>query len=590
MIQKIFFLIFLLITIGSAQQKGQPHYLTPTEKELLKTYQAPVSDRGNPEPPPVPVRTMAEWEELSGLMITWASYYDILAQIVDYAQEEVTVYIVCDDSNQVKNYLTYKGVELKNLKFMIEDYNTVWCRDYGPWTAYAQDTDSLYIIDWIYNRPRPEDDVIPSAFAEYIGVPEYEATQDPDDLVHTGGNFMVDGHGTGFSSKLILEENEDKTEAEIDDIMYRYLGVDRYILMDVLPYDEIHHIDMHMKLLDEETLLVGQYPEGVADGPQIEANLQYILDNYQTCYGRAYRVVRIPMPPDQYGRYPDEGGDYRTYTNSVIVNKTVIVPTYEEQYDTTALRIYREAMPGYHIVGIDCNDIISANGAIHCITKEIGVRNPVLISHAPILQAYDSDETYPVVAQITTNSGVDTAIVYWSVDTTQGFTPIGMTATQNDSFYAAIPGQPAGTDVYYYISATSNLGRTVAKPLVAPGGTYHFTVEEPSALAHRGSSLPGEFILMQNAPNPFRPGVTDGKNQQTQIAFTLAQPGRVKVAIYDLQGRKVRTLSDGFQSAGKHILRWNGTNQSGQPVSAGVYIYTMQTNGQVLSRKMLVLP
>lgn len=43
--------------------------------------------------------------------------------------------------------------------------------------------------------------------------------------------------------------------------MLDYLGLDRYIKMETLPYDDIHHIDMHMKLIDEETILVGQFPE-----------------------------------------------------------------------------------------------------------------------------------------------------------------------------------------------------------------------------------------------------------------------------------------------------------------------------------------
>ena len=60
--------------------------------------------------------------------------------------------------------------------------------------------------------------------------------------------------------------------------MNKFLGVDRYIKMNTLPYDQIHHIDMHMKLLDEETLLVGQYPPGIADGPQIEANLAVCVE------------------------------------------------------------------------------------------------------------------------------------------------------------------------------------------------------------------------------------------------------------------------------------------------------------------------
>ena len=70
---------------------------------------------------------------------------------------------------------------------------------------------------------------------------------------------MTDGLGNAFASSLILNENEAgnpygvsaKTESQIDEIMNAYMGIDQYIKMDILPYDVIHHIDMHMKLLDE---------------------------------------------------------------------------------------------------------------------------------------------------------------------------------------------------------------------------------------------------------------------------------------------------------------------------------------------------
>ena len=68
-----------------------------------------------------------------------------------------------------------------------------------------------------------------------------------------------------------------KTPAEIDQLMDDWMGIDTYIKMTVLPFDDIHHIDMHMKLLNEETLLVGEFPLNVSDGPQIEMNIQYIL-------------------------------------------------------------------------------------------------------------------------------------------------------------------------------------------------------------------------------------------------------------------------------------------------------------------------
>lgn len=469
------FLLLLSCTLTSAQtiaDKNLPHYLTDEEKELLKTYQPPVSAGRGTNPPSTPVRTMAEWEELGGIQITWTQFPSILRQIVDAAQEEGKVYIVCSDSNQVKNNLTANGIPLTNTVYLEEPFNSIWCRDYGPWTVYSNEVDTMRVVDWIYNRPRPLDDVTPIAIANLLNVPIHQTTQPPNNLIATGGNFMVDGHGTAFSSNLILDENPTKTKADIEAILISYMGIDRYINMTNLPFDVIHHIDMHIKLLDEETLLVGEYPPGIADGPQIEANLQYIINNFMTFAGRPYKVVRIPMPP-QNGQYPNTNGDYRTYTNSVIINKTVIVPTYEVQYDTTALRIYKNAMPGYNIVGINCNSIIPLSGAIHCITKEIGVKEPIWISHAKILDG-SSTTGYDVSAKIKTQSGVSGASVFWSTDTTQGFTEIPMTPTQNDSFYAQIPSQNWGTEIHYYISATSNNGKTISKPLVAPQGHWVF--------------------------------------------------------------------------------------------------------------------
>ncbi len=474
--KKILLLLSLLLSINSFSQ-NLPHYLTNEEKELLKTYNPPTEKLGWVTPPTKSVRTMAEWEELEGVLITWTSYTSILRQIVDYAQEEGLVYIVCSDSNSVKTYLQSGGVPLVNLKFIIASYNSVWCRDYGPWYVYSDIADSAYIIDWIYNRPRPLDDLIPGIVANLKNIPLYQMTQSPYNFTATGGNFMTDGNGTGFSSKLILTENSSKTEAEIDTMMKKFMGIKRYIKFETLPYDQIHHIDMHMKLLDEETILVGQYPAGVADGPQIEANLQYLLNNFQTCYSKPYKVVRIPMPPDAQGRYPNNSGDYRTFTNSLIMNKTVIVPTYEVRYDTTALRIYREAMPGYNVVGINSNSIITALGAIHCITKELGVNEPIFISHSAIRSVVSTNNPFEVKAFIKTRTGISNAKLFWSVDTSQGFNQILMTQIQPDTFAANIPVQSNGVKVFYYITAQSNSGRVVKKPLTAPKGSYQFIVD-----------------------------------------------------------------------------------------------------------------
>ncbi len=569
--KKFVLLSFFVLSLSSALiSQDLPKYMTEEEKILWETYKPEVFPE-SAVPPPVPVRAMAEWEELQGVMITWTSFQSILRQVVQYAQTEGLVYIVCSDSNSVKNYLQSNGVPLVNLRFLIFPFNSIWVRDYGPWAVYADHTDSLFIIDMIYNRPRPLDNQIPFRFANYLNVPVYQATSPPYDLVHTGGNLMVDGLGTAFSSKLILNENPTKTEAQIDSIMNMFFGVDRYIKMETLPYDVIHHIDMHMKLLDEETLLVGEYPPGVADGPQIEANLQYVLNNFLTPYGKPYRVVRIPMPPHN-GNYPPVG-NYRTYTNSIIVNKTVIIPTYEEQYDTTAFRIYREAMPGYRIVGINSNSIITSLGAIHCIVKEIGAFDPVFISHSRMDDIVLSTGPYEIKAIIKTSSGVERANVFWTTDTTAGYNSVQMTQLSGDTMAAYIPSQPNGTEIFYYISASSVSGKTITKPMPAPAGYYKFAVDAPVFADGEVSNY--NYLLQQNYPNPFNP--------TTIIGYQLPVTGKVSLKVFDMLGREVATLVDDIKSQGNHQVVFNASG-----LSSGVYYYTL-SSGDFNSTKKLLL-
>jgi agmatine deiminase len=581
--------VLLLIICSSvgiySQENYLPHYMSDQEKLFLKTFakNPHIYEGDDPNPPPGPVRTMAEWEQISALQITWTAQLPILRQIVDHAQEECLVYIICSDSNSVKTYLTNGGVPHTNVKFLITSFNSIWCRDYGPWTVYSGVVDTLRIVDWIYNRPsRPQDNASPVFVANYMGVPIHQTISSPNDLVNTGGNFMADGHGTAFASKLILTENQAgnpygvsaKNETQINGIMSSYMGISRYIKMETLPYDEIHHIDMHIKLLDEETLLVSQYPAGVADGPQIEANLQYVLNNFQTCFGKPYKVIRIPAPPGPNGQYPPSG-DYRTYTNSVFVNKTVIVPTYALQYDTTALRIYREALPGYTVVGIDCNAIIPSLGAIHCITKEIGVSEPVFISHPALRNTNNTTQPYEVKAYIKTKSGVASARMFWSKDTTQGFTQVNMTNI-GDTFRANIPAQPLGTKLYYYISATSVSGRTVTKPLPAPRGNIQFLVTNTVGVIQTGNNTPSSFALYQNFPNPFNP--------VTKIKFDVPKSSFVNLKIYDISGREVLTITSAQLNSGSYSYEWNASG-----FASGIYFYKLETKDFTNVKKMILI-
>jgi len=93
--------------------------------------------------------------------------------------------------------------------------------------------------------------------------------------------------------------------------------------------------------------------------------------------------------------------------------------------------------------------------------------------------------------------------------------------------------------------------------------------------------MPTEFALKQNYPNPFNPS--------TQIQYSLPSESRVVISIYDLTGRKVRTLVNEVQSAGHRSVMWNATNEIGRQVSAGMYIYSIQAGDFIQNRKMVLM-
>ncbi|NNF02265.1 MAG: T9SS type A sorting domain-containing protein [Bacteroidia bacterium] len=566
----------MLLPFGIIAQ-DLPASMTPQEKIEYPNYllnaSKPSSASAITTPPSSPVRTMAEWEELHGVLITWAQFQVMLKDIVKASKEEGKVYIVTNNPSSVVNYLNVYNIDTVNVEFVVTSYNSVWSRDYGPWSAYTNDVDTLITVDWIYNRPRPSDDQIPVTMSNLLGTPLYETTAAPWDLIHTGGNFMTDGMGTGFSSKLLLNENPSKTEAVIDTIMKKFMGIDRYIKMDNLPYDVIHHIDMHMKLLDEETILMGEYPLGISDGPQIEANLQYVLSNFNSAFGTPYKVIRIPMPPDATGRYPSNGGNYWTHTNASFVNKTILVPIYGGPSDTTAIRIFQEALPGYNVVGIDSRPSIPSLGAIHCIMKEIGTDDPLLIVHQSLEDTYDDVNPYNVVAEIKHRSGILNADLYFRTDTAQAYNSVSMTNVGSNDWSAQIPAQVAGKKVDYYITAEANSGKTQVRPIVAPDGYFDFNVLQLTSIdEHLASS---EFNVGNIFPNP--------ASAITCIPVSFSDNVQFSLDLYDISGRFIKNIFSNMSGTGdqKYFI-------DASQLSSGVYSLHYRTDSQSEQSKLVI--
>ena len=95
------------------------------------------------------------------------------------------------------------------------------------------------------------------------------------------------------------------------------------------------------------------------------------------------------------------------------------------------------------------------------------------------------------------------------------------------------------------------------------------------------NSIPKEFSLSQNYPNPF--------NSTTLIQYGLKENVNVKITVYDILGRVVKSLVNDYQDAGFRSVTWDGTDNSGSSVATGLYIYKIEAGDFVSAKKMLMI-
>jgi hypothetical protein len=153
------------------------------------------------------------------------------------------------------------------------------------------------------------------------------------------------------------------------------------------------------------------------------------------------------------------------------------------------------------------------------------------------------------------------------------------------SFSAPLAGLGGGAGVVYASGflAPTETDSAFTLILATPSG---YTVELPAAETALASdnnyeNIPTNFTLNQNYPNPFNPSTT--------ISFSLNKSGYVEVEIRDINGKFVKSLMNGFQNAGQAKLNWDGTNNLGRYVSAGVYLYSVKIDENIKTKKMIYL-
>ena len=480
MMKKIVLITFLLISTivlfadGIEQEnnwlKENPflgHWLSYEESQL----QVDLSRDFYPTEPPIgPVRNIAEFEPMEGVLIRYpfGINYNLIAEM---SQETIVTTIVANQSqqNSVTNSYNSTGVNLDNCNFLLAPTDTYWTRDYGPW--YVVDgNNEVGIVNFPYNRPRPNDNDIPIEMANFLGIELFGMN-----LIHTGGNYMTDGMGISASSDLVILENPGLTVTQIDQFVLDYLGVETYHKVPDPNGTYIDHIDCWGKFLDVDKILIREVPPTHSQYDEIEATVDY-FEAQTSSYGTPFEIYRVNTPYDQ------------PYTNSLILNDRVFLPiTGNATYDNAALQVYEDAMPGYEILGFYGS--WASTDALHCRTKGIADRGMLYIRHIPLQGEQLQRPDYEIEAEIIPYSGLpvyaDSLLVYYKIDGGE-YTSIQMIFVQDFTYVGIIPSQPQGTEVVYYIHAADESGQSRNHPFIGAPDPYIFIA---------GGQAPAELIV-----------------------------------------------------------------------------------------------
>lgn len=454
-------LVVAVFTLGKgfAQTDGNlPHYMTAEEKTRAHLIG---KDFVETDPPSGEVRAIAEYEPMESVMVRYP--LGIPVDLVATFSQDILVTTIVSGSTQEQNAIddfTAAGANMDNITFIYAATDSYWVRDYGPWYIEFGDQE-IGIVDFPYNRPRPNDDELPIIVADSLDLPLFGMN-----LTHTGGNYMASGSTQGASTELVIEENDYSVE-EINELVADYLGIDEYHLNEDPLDDYIDHIDCWGKFIDVDKIIIGQVPESDYRYDDFEAVADYYANEISD-YGTPYQVFRVYTPGD----YP-----YTPYSNSLILNNRVFVPNTGSQYDDDAIEVYEAAMPGYEIIGVDFNTWENTD-ALHCRTHEMADREMLRIKHMPILGDVDSRSTYTIEADIVAFSGEviygDSVKVYYRFSETGSYSYTQMTNTSGSTYQAELDVPEDVEEVYYYIHAADASGRSENHPYIGAADPHDF--------------------------------------------------------------------------------------------------------------------
>ncbi|TVQ62300.1 MAG: hypothetical protein EA379_05585 [Phycisphaerales bacterium] len=418
-----------------------PRSLTDVERDYLR--ENPLEAlRGATPPPATTVRSVAEYEPMDAIIFSWStvgSWNSIIAQMAGHitttGNADVIVYARSTaNANSALSAIAAQGADMSRVDVRVRFLDTIWLRDYGP--RYVYQGDVRAVIDHTYNRPRPNDNALNTHHAALQGHAFYEMP-----LIHGGGNYHLNALNSGHATNLVVNENPGMTQSQVYDIWNEYQNIDTTFYTPFpTSVDSTQHIDMWMQIIGDNKIVISEWP---AQQGSTQSNISNAAAAALAANGwTVYRTPAVRLTSSPAAHY--------TYTNVVVVNDLVLIPTYTHSfitgnnYNETALSVWQQAMPGKTIVQINCQSLVTAAGVMHCIVMHmpahLGGDNPTAHVVTPNDAAtFDPGDNVQITWLTDDREGVSNVDLLLSTDGGANFSTIAAAIPDTGSYNWTVP-------------------------------------------------------------------------------------------------------------------------------------------------------
>jgi agmatine deiminase len=337
----------------------------------------------------------AEWEPHAATWIGWphnASDWPGKLAAIQWVYGEIarklapgeTVRILVqsgEHERQARRVLERTGVDRTRAEFLRLPTNRGWTRDFGPmFVRRARPPTEVAIVRFRFNAwakypDWKKDDQVPERVARRRKLPLLPARCSGRDVVLEGGSIDVNGRGTLLTTEECLLDREVQarnpglSRAELEAVLRDSLGVTNVLWLGKgIAGDDTHgHVDDLCRFVDPRTVvLCREHDPGDVNHRPLEENRER-LAGMRLEDGSKIEVIDLPMPtPLQFHgqRLP------ASYANFYVGNAAVLVPTFNDPNDRTALGLLAELFTDRAVVGIHAVDLVWGLGTIHCLTQQ----------------------------------------------------------------------------------------------------------------------------------------------------------------------------------------------------------------------------